>query len=552
MIFSRSQEILGRYRIDDLLGQGAFGEVYRARHQQLGVNRAIKVLHRRMTGVTEIVYRHFQERFRLEAIFGAQLDSPFIVRVYDFAEENGALLLIMEYAPNGNLANLIGQSINQNKLLKIESVLSLTREIAAGLASIHEIGGVHRDLKPANILLDKNMHAKIADLGIVQLPDGSSTVYPLQQGVSHPGTPAYMSPEQRSSNKPLTPASDIFALGLILFELLTGKALYHLPMPFNLNLIRDDVPPWVQCVMRDMLDQDPGKRPANGNEVLEILTPQSRPVASAPISAVQKKTLQLPYGIKMHLVKVPAGDFLMGNNETDSSENGTDYPQHKVYLPDYWIGRYPVSITQFAAFVRLTGYVTTAEKAGEGTIHDDNGFLKVSGATWISPYGTNRVIYLDSNRPVTMISWEDAQVFCAWLSEMTGAQCRLPTEAEWEKAARGTDGRIWPWGNQPPQRNQCNFNGGVGEITPSDFYSPMGDSSFGCADMMGNIWEWTSSIFKPYPYRADDGRENLAIFSNRVLRGGSLIHDPTATFRDNDPENACYFNDGFRVVVSDL
>ena len=94
------------------------------------------------------------------------------------------------------------------------------------------------------------------------------------------------------------------------------------------------------------------------------------------------------------------------------------------------------------------------------------------------------------HHPVVNVSWEDARSFCQWANQVTGQALCLPTEAEWEKAARGTDGQIYPWGNQPPEDKLCNFGMNILDTTSVGSYSPQGDSPYGCADMAGNVWEW--------------------------------------------------------------
>jgi formylglycine-generating enzyme required for sulfatase activity len=169
----------------------------------------------------------------------------------------------------------------------------------------------------------------------------------------------------------------------------------------------------------------------------------------------------------------------------------------------------------------------------------------------------------NADHPRTDITWYDAIAYCTWLSEVTGKDYTLPSEAEWEKAARGTIGWIYPWGDQwDPSR--CNTShGGFGhKTTPVGYYSPLGDSPYGCADMAGNVWVWTRSLWGTYweipdygyPYNPADGREDLNAGDAvcRVLRGGYLIKTRNARCAKRlryTPGTGGYFI-GFRVVLS--
>jgi formylglycine-generating enzyme required for sulfatase activity len=165
-----------------------------------------------------------------------------------------------------------------------------------------------------------------------------------------------------------------------------------------------------------------------------------------------------------------------------------------------------------------------------------------------------------ADHPVTYVSWHDANAFCTWLNHrvpgsMPGMVARLPTEAEWEKAARGADGRIYPWGSQEPNARLCNFGSEVGDTTPVGQYSPMGDSPSGCADMAGNVWEWTADWYGDAYYTNSPGKDPGGASSgdSRVLRGGSwhyVDQSVRAASRDRLSPDFGYLNVGFRCAIS--
>ena len=241
------------------------------------------------------------------------------------------------------------------------------------------------------------------------------------------------------------------------------------------------------------------------------LRPERPPQPAIPETREKKKkkmrvsgnemTLTLADGVELELVRVPAGKFLMGSDKIG------ERPQHKLYLPEYLIGKHPVTVAQFTAFAKASGYKTTAEVEGSG-YRTGSKWENVKGANWQQPRGPGSDVSQKAGHPVTQVSWEDAVAFCAWAGQVSGREVRLPSEAEWEKAARGTDGRIYPWGNQAADSSYCNFNMNEKDTTSAGKYSPKGDSLYGCTDMAGNVFEWTSSLYKAYPYNAKDGRED--------------------------------------------
>lgn len=216
-------------------------------------------------------------------------------------------------------------------------------------------------------------------------------------------------------------------------------------------------------------------------------------------------------------VKIPAGEFIMGSDKSiDKDAFDDELPQNRMHLPDYWIAKTPVTVAQFAQFVKATNYKTTAEVEGKAYVYNGSKGDWVEGADWAHPRGPQSDVKQKANHPVTCVSWADAVAFCRW------ANVRLPTEAEWEKAARGDDGRIYPWGNEAPDKSRCNFNMIEKDTTPVGNY-PKGASPYGCLDMAGNVWEWTStkwlSNYEDYVNQVNNSLEGDEL---RVVRGGSF------------------------------
>ncbi|MGC1375431.1 MAG: SUMF1/EgtB/PvdO family nonheme iron enzyme [Anaerolineales bacterium] len=230
----------------------------------------------------------------------------------------------------------------------------------------------------------------------------------------------------------------------------------------------------------------------------------ARPIQWAKPTAPAASPDRLTLSNGMEFCRIPAGSFLMGSAADDKDAHDDEKPQHRVEIPyDYWLARYPVTNEAY-------NHYATARRIAH-PVED-----------W----------EMKQNHPVHFVSLHDAMAYCEWLNKLlktelpAGLALRLPSEAEWEKAARGSDGRVFPWGNEFNQ-NKCNALNTVSvfidSATPVSQYSPQGDSPYGCADMSGNVWEWTHSLWKPYPYRANDGREDEKSSSLRVLRGGSCL-----------------------------
>jgi formylglycine-generating enzyme required for sulfatase activity len=244
--------------------------------------------------------------------------------------------------------------------------------------------------------------------------------------------------------------------------------------------------------------------------------------------SVRKTEVRVIGGLEF--VLVPAGKFIMGSKDDNKLALDWEKPQYTIEIPyDYWIARYPVTNEQFAKFVEATKYKFDQGKWQKKTDH-----------------------------PVVRVSWHEAMAYCKWLNDLVRGELqndllRLPTEAEWEKAAHGEFANEWPWGDEFG-KSKCNSDeDGKGGTTSVGRYSPQGNSPYGAADMAGNVWEWCHSLWKPYPYKIDDGRESESSSQSRVLRGGSFLNlqrFARAAFRNgNDPRDR--LDDvGFHVVIA--
>jgi len=216
------------------------------------------------------------------------------------------------------------------------------------------------------------------------------------------------------------------------------------------------------------------------------------------------------------LISIPSCEFWMGTSEEqvyellakedwahewyDNDLFMVEQPYHLLSMPEFAIAQKPVTNFEYFQFVWNSGY--RAPRGWKG-LHFADG---------------------EGDHPVVGVSREDALAFVAWLNKELKAKYRLPSEAEWELASRGTDGRIYPWGNEfDPWRCNTSESGKRG-TTPVGSYSPSGDSPYGVMDVVGNVWEWTSSTLSPYPYESGDGREELKVKAKCVGRGGSWYY----------------------------
>jgi serine/threonine-protein kinase len=514
-----------RYVITRKLGQGGMGAVYQAQDARLqGKLWAIKEMSdAQLTDPAERA--NAIASFRREAQLLATLDHTNLPKVADFFEEGGKQYLVMDFVEGQTLEQIVAATPG---FLPEPTVLAWIEQLCDVLEYLHarQPPIVFRDLKPANIMLMREGKIKLIDFGIARFFKAGKTKDTAQYG-----TMGYAAPEQFGTGQ-TDARSDIYSLGVVLHYLLTkfDPALtpFNLPPVCNINplisaqtdavIVRATRSASVERFQwtrefKQALYQMPSA-PVQPTQ-LPMPTPQPpMPSISAPRPSVAR-TQPTP---SVPMILVPAGEFVMG-----SKYSADERPPHKVYIDAFYIDRYPVTNAEYKKFVDATGY----------RVPDH----------WIN----RQIPYGKENHPVVYVSWDDADMYARWAGK------RLPTEAEWEKAARGTDGRDYPWGNQFA-KSRCNSDESkIGDTTPVDSYSPQGDSPYGVSDMVGNTWEWCADWYDEYYYAKSPPKnpQGPASGSSRVRRGGAWNRNEfvaRASFRNAGKPDDRFSFVGFRCA----
>ncbi|HWF85428.1 MAG TPA: formylglycine-generating enzyme family protein [Vicinamibacterales bacterium] len=254
-----------------------------------------------------------------------------------------------------------------------------------------------------------------------------------------------------------------------------------------------------------------------------------------------------------NLARIPAGDFLMGAADAEVDER----PVHRVYVSEFQIGRFPVMHDDYARFIRETGYPAPAIRDLPliTTGGREDAFKELA-----APYAWERAEPPagHSTHPVVLVRYDDAVAYCAWMSDALARCVRLPTEAEWEKAARGdVEGRRYPWG-QHVDPSHCNFLADPAAkhqrgTRPTGTYPP---NAYGLYDMIGNVWEWVSDWYAADYYGGGDMRDPRGPEAGnmRIVRGGSWVNDDPSmlrsAYRHKVPPDTYAYSLGFRIVCA--
>jgi serine/threonine-protein kinase len=483
------------YRVESVIGEGGMGVVYRGYDEAAGRAVALKCLHTNLSGDAGI-----RRRFAREAKVLRSYSHPNVVRVYDFVEQGHFLAIVMELVPGVTLLEHIAKWRGRMPLVEIREIFG---DVLDGVGEGHRQGIVHRDLKPGNILVTgvgEALRAKIVDFGIAKILEG--TTYTMTGALL--GTCFYMSPEQVQRPDTAGPRSDVYSLGVTLYQLCTGRVPFDSSNHFAVmmahvndappapSLLRSDLPPRLEKLILDALAKDPAARPPSCAEFRQRFDEALASLASRshrPSADSLPPVVTGAHGEQM--VLVPEGTFLMTSG------------RRTVHLDAFYIDKHPVTNREFAVFIEVTGY------------------RPAESDRFLSHLRAGRVPKALEQHPVVYVSWIDARAYAQWAGK------RLPSEAEWEKAARGTDGRKYPWGRAGPGPGKANFGSREGGTAPVGSF-PDGASPYGVLDMAGNVWEWCEDYDVPSFY--ENGPSHNPCNSQRgerallVMRGGSYMY----------------------------
>jgi len=482
----------GKYELQEFLG-GGMSHVYRALDTVIGRQVAVKIL--TDEGCRDI---DTKERFLHEARMSGTIQHDHIVTIHDYGEESGRPYIVMEYLRGRDLRD----TMRKGEAGDLLNRLRISAECAAAMEFVHERGIIHRDIKPENIFLEQSGRSKIMDFGI-----SKAAGFSLTKAGNTMGTPFYMSPEQVMGVN-ITPLVDVYSFGIVLYELFTGERLvtgdsmerlFYVILhenPDTTKLAAAGLPPRlcdliIRCTAKKPEDRLQGFT-AIRQALLSIIAEVRDGVKPAAAAVTPpKKTASAAKGLKLGpIVGASVGAVLLAGiglwmflrdkppvtpdppKGPEATLNGKGGAMSLVPAGEFLFGsaRSPVKLPAFYLDVTEVSNRTYREFATGTGRSLPNGFA-------VDAPGL----------PVTNVSFSDARDFCAWAGK------RLPTEREWEKGARGVDGRNYPWGNT---ETAANANANSKAPAPVDSFEA-GASPYKLLHMTGNVWEWIDHPHTP-------------------------------------------------------
>ena len=492
------------YLIETELGAGGMAVVYLAEHRLLQSKVAIKILNFEF-----VKNENIRKRFLSEARNMARMSHPNIIKVTDLIDQGDTIALVMEYVSGETLKDYI----EQNAKLSNEDLKSIFIQMLEAVSFVHKNNLIHRDIKPSNFMISREGQIKLLDFGIAKNADSNSAEYTQTGTGMQMGTPLYMSPEQILETKGVTAQTDIYSLGVVLWQMITGRKPYDSKTLSNFQLqtkiVNEALPltgtKWDSIIQKatekellkrylscDDFQNDIGifestdKSKNDSIEISSLLTNENSNYDDVTVmneffsGAVPPIIKKMPSNkLNIDWVDIPGGTFLMGSPIFEK-DRMVDEVQHEVSLSPFKMSRYPITFKQYDAFCKATGFEQPSDK----------------------DWGRGK-------RPVINVNWDDATTFAEWLGYL------LPTEAEWEYACRAGSRNAYITGNRLSV-TQANFNEQM--TTEVGRFEP---NSCGLFDMHGNVWEWCNDWYGEYPKITQINPKGPVSGTHRVYRGGS-------------------------------
>ncbi len=280
MAYSPGDVLLYKYRIEKQLGSASAGELYQITHLSRNARRLLQVVSRTDANLTEDLFRQVNDEFQAAVRLSSQISHPNLLQMLDSDANEDLATLLMEDAPGGTLASRMAQVSSGTAVVSPGEAVRLAAQIADGLAALHARGYLHGDLQPSNIFLDEQGQAKLGGLGKAKMPGYSFELFPAPAAA----VSDYASPEQTAGPRNLSFSSDIYALGGILFWLISGR-LYSKQKPVTkVSALALRAPEWLSALILRMLSPDPRLRPVDGAAAAALLRSAGQAAAPAPAS----------------------------------------------------------------------------------------------------------------------------------------------------------------------------------------------------------------------------------------------------------------------------
>ncbi len=507
LAFERGDRIGDRYVIEERIGKGGMGAVYRAHDTLVDEPVALKFMHPELLRTEK-----GRQMFIQEAQIARRLRHENIVAVHDVAwTSEGILYLSMEFLSGQSLRAFLRKKRNDRRLVEVRLAVTVLKQVLAALEYAHRTV-IHRDIKPENVFLLASERVKMLDFGLAKVVHEELFGAPVAAAATGRvvGTLGYAAPEQRL-RRTVDLRADLYSVGLLLYELFTLRTPLDefVPVP----QVREDVSPGLQAVLDRALAEEKERRWQSATEFRNALE-------EAFETAYGRSTVQMlsPTTDKEPstegMVYLEGGNFLMGSNDVRD-----EAPEEEVYVGPFWMDVHPVTVGEFARFLQATS-------------HPEPRF-------WRDPQ------YNGPDQPVVGITWAEARAYAKWQGK------DLPTEAQWEFAARGKENRRYPWGNLPPEPTLCNFGDNLGMPSIISMHE-RGATPEGIQDMAGNIMEWTQDAFVPYPVARRTSGNGAQNAPRKAVRGGCWNSRPgelTSTARKGLFPESRLNTVGFRCVV---